>query len=155
MCFTILKLRICNYQVKLDSLYVDAIISLLNDNGIIVSDNLEEDFVDFSGRCSILICNQEQLNILPRGKIFVNKIEFLVMDTDRYLCYIIPFIFGFLLVMLTLTLISYLLIYKSKKVSLADSFWVVSTATFLNIQHNKLKSAASRVLILGKDLWVI
>jgi len=139
-------------MVKLDSLYVDAIISLLNDNGIIVSDKLEEDLVDFSGRCSILICNQEQLNILPRGKTFVNKIEFLIMDTDRYLCYIIPFIFGFLLVMLTLTLISYLLIYKSKKVSLADSFWIVSTATFLNIQHNKLKSAASRVLILG---WII
>ena len=71
-------------------------------------------------------------------------------DTAEVILILVIFLISFLLVSILLCVISRLS--HLHKVSLLDALWVVSTAAFLSIQHNKLASASSKLLILG---WIL
>ena len=71
-------------------------------------------------------------------------------DTSEIIIILVIFLISFLLVSFLLCVISRHS--HLHKISLLDSFWIISTATFLSIQHNKLASASSKLLILG---WIL
>ena len=99
---------------------------------------------------TILHLMSEQDFVDRHPEIIQLKTSQLDTDSSEFLIILVIFLISFVLVSTLLCVISRFS--HLHKVSLLDSLWVVSTATFLSIQHNKLASASSKLLVLG---WIL
>ena len=115
--------------------------------------------------CDVVICNSGQLvnilNTLHFSPVFTN-ISSPPQPPSRnllhhlhHLHYLLGFLLSFCLTVLCLSLASHTRPQRDWKLSVLDSSWLVSTATFLTIQHTRLHSASTRVLVLGWTLFTI
>ena len=115
--------------------------------------------------CDVVICNSEQLvnivNTLHFSPIFTN-ISSPPQPPGRnflhhlhHLHYLLGFLLSFCLTVLCLSLASHTRSQLDWKLSVLDCSWLVSTATLLTIQHTRLHSASTRVLVLGWTLFSI
>ena len=108
--------------------------------------------------CQAMMTDLETILSLMSDQDFVDRHHEIIQlktsqldtDTAEMIIFLVIFLVSFLLVSILLCVISRLS--HLHRISLLDSLWVVSTATFLSIQHNKLASASSKLLVLG---WIL
>ena len=108
--------------------------------------------------CQAMMTDLETILSLMSDQDFVDRHHEIIQlktsqldtDTAEMIIFLVIFLVSFLLVSILLCAFSRLS--HLHRISLLDSLWVVSTATFLSIQHNKLASASSKLLILG---WIL
>ena len=108
--------------------------------------------------CQVMMTDLETILRLMSDQDFVDSHPEIIQlrtsqldtDTSEVIIILVIFLISFVLVSILLCVISRLS--HLHKVSLLDSLWVVSTATFLSIQNNKLASASSKLLVLG---WIL
>ena len=115
--------------------------------------------------CDVVICNSDQMvnivNTLHFPPIFTNISSppqppgRNLLQHLQHLHYLLGFLLSFCLTVLCLSLASHTRPQLDWKLSVLDCTWLVSTATFLTIQHTRLHSASTRVLVLGWTLFSI
>ena len=111
--------------------------------------------------CEVVVCNSSQLvNIvntqgLDFPPIFTNisTTPSASLPINSHLHYLMGFLVSFIMTVLCLALASHTSTNLECRFSVLDSSWVVSTATFLSIQHGRLLSASTRILVLGWTLF--
>ena len=115
--------------------------------------------------CDVLICNSDQLvnivNTITFSPVFTNISSPAQPPTRQllqqlqHLHYLLGFLLSFCLTVLVLSLASHTRPHQDWKISVLDSSWLISTASLLTIQHTRLHSASTRVLVLGWTLFSI
>ena len=118
-------------------------------------------------RCDVVVCNSSSLlsivntDGLDFSPIFTNISSPSqppgrnLLQHLQHLHYLLGFLLSFCLTVLCLSLASHTRPQLDWKLSVLDCTWLVSTATFLTIQHTRLHSASTRVLVLGWTLFSI
>ena len=115
--------------------------------------------------CHVVVCNSSQLvNIVNThnfSPVFTNITSPAqspagnLLDQLQHLHYLLGFLVSFCLTVLCLSLASHSRSQLDWKLSVVDSSWLVSTAALLTIQHSRLHSASTRILVLGWTLFSI
>ena len=115
--------------------------------------------------CEVVICNSSQLvnivNTLHFSPVFTNISSPAqpparnILHHLHHLHYLLGSLVSFCLTVLCLSLASHSRPQLDWKLSVLDSSWLVSTASLLTIQHTRLHSASTRILVLGWTLFSI
>ena len=115
--------------------------------------------------CEVVICNSSQLvnivNTLHFSPVFTNISSPTqppvrhILHHLHHLHYLLGYLVSFCLTVLCLSLASHSRPQLDWKLSVLDSSWLVSTASLLTIQHTRLHSASTRILVLGWTLFSI